>query len=298
MRSLPRIVFLAITAVLGGIVAAEDLTVVYLEGWVDVRSGGSWSEVTIGDTLESSATVRLDEDSLLELTGGGRELTLTEPGTYTLSNLLRNISARERVGYGTLLASKLKSAVRGRRDETEQSAVGGVRGDSLGEPELGWVEDDTAGLVSAGRKALEREEYDLARELFLEAYDYAYEPEAERRILFSLALTEDLRGARSSALSYLEGVEFAPGEELYDDYVLLRGKLLIDSFEYRHAVALLREYLSSPEDGSSESLQTAYFLLGIAYDGLGDPRSGRFLTKAFEIDPSSDVGRAAASLLP
>ena len=291
-------VFIGVIAGLSGALSAEDLTVEYLEGWVDVRSGGTWREVSIGDTVGPSAALRLEEDSLIELSRHNAELTLTGPGTYDVAKVLRGYSARERSGYEGLLAEKLRTILRGKRNEGEQTVVGGVRGDTVDDTELGWVEDDGGGYITAGREALGREEYELALQLFREAYDYVYGPEAEREVLFHLALTETFREDRASALSYLQDVSFASGDELYDDYALLKAKLLIDTFDYRGAADFLRGYIESFDAEPPEEAQTAYFLLGIAYNALDDSRASEAFSRAAEIDRTGDIGKAAASFLP
>jgi len=66
-------------------VVALDLDVEYVDGYLDVRDGEEWFELFVGDTVSDSDTIRLDEDSIAELSTRGTKLTVTKPGIYMVT---------------------------------------------------------------------------------------------------------------------------------------------------------------------------------------------------------------------
>ncbi len=68
-------VFLILFALLPSV--AQNVTIDYIDGYLDVMERGSWVEAYIGDTLSASDSVLLDEDSYAELSGRNLNLTLT-----------------------------------------------------------------------------------------------------------------------------------------------------------------------------------------------------------------------------
>ena len=55
-----------------------DLTIEYLEGYLDEKDGDEWLELFIGDEIPDTATTKLYEESIAELTAPGIKLTLTK----------------------------------------------------------------------------------------------------------------------------------------------------------------------------------------------------------------------------
>lgn len=279
-----------------GLVWSVDFSIDYAEGEVDVRRGNSWEEVYIGDVLSEKDTLRLSGYSVVEISFGREVLTLSNPGTYTLGSLTKDVSRRNEVGFSSLLSNKLQSTMTGSR-HMEQSAAGGVRGSQAVEnDQMTWMTSDTLDLIKAGREKFASGEYDTAADLFQEAYDYALDDEEEGKAAFYLAGSYDAQGKTGRAVMVLRGVGLSPDAEEYTDFTILKGKLLIETFAYAEAEKLLSGFDFS--SAAQEDAQLVYFLLGVASLGRDKTAPARnHLIKARDLNPSTETGKAAAEML-
>lgn len=181
----------------------QSLTVEYVDGYLDILDGGSWSEVYIGDTLTPEDTIRLDSDSFAELRGSGLSLTLTEAGTYRITDLLNANAEGAALGLGNMVAGKLAQLLQNEGPQT-QSAVGGVRAaEAEAEPKLDWMGSDTAELIEESRAAIAEGRLDSALKLLEEAYDLALDEQEETEALFYRGYVHALKGETADALEYL-----------------------------------------------------------------------------------------------
>lgn len=275
---------------------AEDFFVAYAEGEVTVREGNSWREVHIGDTLTEEDTIRLGKASVAELSSSRDLITLTREGTYPLEKMVKEADQRKKVGFGALLTGKLETVLKGTKHK-EQSVVGGVRGSEAVENEdMSWMTSDTTALIETGKEELAQGDVDAALSLFQEAYDYALDDQEMGMAAFYLAGCYDIKGEKEKALSLLEDVPIQPEYELYTDFHVLKGKLLIETFAYAEAEKLLAGFQFSRAD--EESSQLLYLLLGLSCLGQEKNSPARnYFTKARNIDPGSDTGKTAAELM-
>ena len=290
------VVFTALLFFLPWALWSVDFFVDYAEGAVDVRRGSGWEEVYIGDVLTDRDTLRLTGYSIVELSYGSETATLSKPGTYALGGLSKDISRRESVGFSSLLSGKVQTALKGSR-HMEQSAAGGVRGsEAVEKDQMSWMASDTLDLIEAGKEKFARGEIEAARGLFREALDYALDAAEEGKAAFYLAGCFDVQGSPGKALELLESADVGPAAEEYFDFLILKGKLLIESFAYPDAEDLLSG--ADLSTAPPETSQLVYFLLGIAC--LGQDKTGQardYLTRSRNIDASSDTGTAAAEML-
>ena len=181
-------------------VVALDLDVEYVDGYLDVRDGEEWFELFVGDTVSDSDTIRLDEDSIAELSTRGTKLTVTKPGIYMARSLLDASGEQRSFGLASVVSGKVASLFRDLEGES-QAAVMGVRG-AKSESNVQWMSGDTAELLDAGKGHLEESELDEALALFEEAYDFA-EIDEETEVLFSRLY--DLFHGKSQACGRLSG---------------------------------------------------------------------------------------------
>jgi tetratricopeptide (TPR) repeat protein len=279
-----------------GSLAAEELFVEYVEGFIDVRSGGSWQELYIGDSVSETDTVKLDDNSLAEFSGLSKTFTLTKPGTYEIRSLLTASRRKEQSGMGTLLSGKMQSMF-GPAGDLGPSTVGGVRASEAvsEENEFMWVESDVQELIISGKELLEQEEYGEALELFEEAYDYALDLEEEYASLFYQAYTQAILERPGAAMDVIADIDPAPEAEYYYDFYLLKGKLLIDFFAFEEAA----EFLTTFDEiyATPEQKQTLYLLTGYSYlEAELLDRAKEYLQGAVAIDPDSDTGKTASEL--
>jgi tetratricopeptide (TPR) repeat protein len=82
----------------------------------------------------------------------------------------------------------------------------------------------------------------------------------------------------------------------YGDYVLLKGQLLLEGQAYRAALELFDGFLQRFPD--HENSQPVYFLSAFCNEQIGrQTEAEAMLRKAYDLDPSSETGRKAASML-
>jgi tetratricopeptide (TPR) repeat protein len=271
---------------------AIDIWVDYIDGYLDVKDGGEWFELYIGDVITDSDTIRLDENSIVELSLPGNKLTLTRPGVYVVADLLKASGDQRSAGIASVIGSKIRTLVK--EPEQGQTAVMGVRG-AKSEDELEWMSGDTAELIETGKEYLAEGEYADAVGVFEEAYDFA-DPAEETEVLFYLGFSNAMMGELRLAVGALEYVEPDPTAEFFADLVLLKGQLLTETFAFEEAIEWLNRY--SPEIKDISALQMSLLLAGVNHKGLGNTALAREnLEEAVAIDASSDAGQAATDLL-
>ncbi len=285
------LVMFAITATL----SALDLSVDYVEGYVDIKDGSEWVALFIGDTISSESIIRLDEDSLAEISGPGVRLTLTKDGVYEVSKLVGARNEQSRIGLASIIGKKVSSVFEEKEDKG-QTAVMGVRG-AKSENELDWMMGDTAELLESGKGQLKNNELEEARATFEEAFDFA-EIDEENEVLFYLGYTSYLMGSAREALGYFNDMfDISPKAEFFPNLLLLKAQLLAETFAFEEAL----EWLDSNMDAvelAPDNRQTAYLIEGLSYKELENASGAReALQKAVSIDPSSEAGQAANRLI-
>jgi tetratricopeptide (TPR) repeat protein len=273
-------------------ISGTDVSIDYIDGYLDVKEGGEWYELYIGEVITDADTIRLDENSVAELSLPGTTLTLTRPGIYVIADLLEASGERRSTGLGSVIGNKLKSIVK--EPEQGQTAVMGVRG-SKSENKLEWMSGDTAELLEAGIDHLAEENYAEAVGVFEEAYEFADIAE-ETEVLFYLGLANAMMGQIRFAVEALENVDPDPASQIFTDLILLKGQLLHETFAYQEAVDWLETY--TPELQDDASTQMSLLLTGSSHKGLGNTDMARnALEAAVAIDASSDAGQAAQNLI-
>lgn len=269
-----------------------DVYIDYIDGFLDVNEDGEWFELYIGDVITDVDTIRLDENSIAELSLPGNKLTLTRPGVYVVADLVEASGEQRSLGIASVIGSKIKTLVQ--EPDQGQTAVMGVRG-SKSENELEWMSGDTAELLETGKEHLADGAYAEAVSVFEEAYDFA-DPSEETEVLFYLGYTNAMMGQLRLAVNALEYVEPDPSADYFADLILLKGQLLTETFAYEEAIEWLNEY--SPEINDNTAMQMSLLLRGVNYKGLGNTTMAReSLEEAVTMSASSDAGQAAQSLL-
>jgi len=271
---------------------AVDVSVDYVDGYLDIQEGGEWYELYMGDVITDADTIRLDENSIAELSLPGNKLTLTRPGVYVIADLLEASGEQRSLGIASVIGSKIRTLVK--EPEQNQTAVMGVRG-SKSEDELEWMSGDTAELLDTGKEYLADGDYANAVGVFEEAYDFA-DPSEETEVLFYLGYANALMGQLRLAVEALEFAEPDPSQEFFEDLVLLKGQLLTETFAYEEAIEWLDEY--TPEIDDPGTVQMSLLLTGVNQKGLGNTTMARrSLEQAVAIGASTDAGQAAQNLL-
>ena len=288
----PLLALSFLTIVLVSAVSAVDIYVDYLDGYLDIMDGGEWYELSIGDAIADTDTVRLDENSVAELSLPGTKLTLTRPGVYVVADLLEATGQRRSLGIASVIGSKIRTIVE--EPKQTQTAVMGVRG-SKSEDKLEWMTGDTSELIETGKKYLAEGAYADAAEIFEEAYDFADSSE-ESEALFYVGFTNAMMGEIRRAVEALDFVDPDPTADFFVDLVLLKGQLLTETFAYEEAIEWLETHSRQITDSSATQL--SLLLTGISYQGLGNTLLAKqSLEKVLAINAQNEAGRAAQSLI-
>jgi tetratricopeptide (TPR) repeat protein len=272
---------------------AQGLSVAYLEGEVQVRIGTAWSDLSIGDSVPTEATVRVLGTSSVELKGAGADFFLNRPGTYAVRDLLvarRQLSSR---GVTDVLANSLRYLTQG--PTTNQGTTAGARGANKSKSENdSWIENGAEVFLDAGKEFIRAGKFDKAIEQFNEALDSASDSEIPE-IQYYLAEAASLNGDVRGAWKEVAGLKPCASDNWTSDFVLLKAKLLEDTSAYSEAV----EWLSTNDlSQDAQRSQLYLFLLGLGYRGAGDEtKAQQALSRVVSISADSDIGKAATELL-
>jgi hypothetical protein len=291
MRQTVMIVLLIFIAAIP--LVAEDLLVEYVEGTLEVKDGSNWYELYIGDTVPEKSVIRLSGNGFAELSTRNVTVTLSDDGTYNAQSLLRSGQKIASWDIGGVVNSKLSKLLGpGQQGET---AVMGVRGAEADQSELTWVEEGEQ-FMEQGKKLLAEGLFDEAIVAFKEGADWALTDDERSEYLFYAAYAHSLKGDNALALIILEDMALASNSAIFTDYVLLKGKLLIENLAFADALDLFSEYLEHPDMG--ETTQVVYFLSAVCQQGLDNKsQAEKFLQDAIKINASSEYGRAAQRMM-
>jgi hypothetical protein len=286
---------------LAGAVAAsaQDLRVVYLEGLLEVESGGRWRATRLGDAVPGAANVRLSAGGLAELTAGELRVTLHQPGTYSVGALLRTSRQSLAWDLGRLLKSKLQALFRSSASDT--SGAMGARAREVEDEDAGWMDEEEDARKADDAAAREVESL-LAQGKAAEAAAAAGRglekagPASRPFLLFLLASARCLEGSNAAALQAMELAAVSKEAPYYAEYALLKARLLLEGQAYRDALALFDEVLQAAP--APATAQPAWFLSAFCGLQLGDrAEARRRLEKARDLDPGSELGIKAKEML-
>ena len=290
--------FFALTAVQ---LAAQEASVDYMEGTASQRIAASWSALSVGDTIPLDGSVKLEEHSLVQLKAGGATITLSQPGTYAIRKLLAARASLPAAGTAQALAFAFWRVVRGSKERLDEA--GGIRAEKMppGEGDVAPTgastpEDVTEqSSIEKGKWQINSGEYQDAIDSLLEAVEKS-SPGETSEARYYLATAYSLSGDTRRALGALSGAAPSGTEEWAPDFILLRAKLLVDTFAFADAAALLTKagpMLARDE----ERAPTYFFLLALAYRGTGDiARQSLCLDKVIALAAETDLGVTAAEL--
>jgi len=150
--------------------------------------------------------------------------------------------------------------------------------------------------LEQGKEFILAGDYEEAREVLQEGADYSFSDEEKAEYTFYIASTYALEGRNAPALLMLADMKTDSSAPFYSDYVLLKGKLLIEGLAYKKALLLFNEYLKNPDRG--ETTQLIYFLSALCNQRLENRQGAiRNLEAAYKINNTSEYGRAAKRMM-
>lgn len=288
---------LAILAFLAVGAFAQDFTVDYVDGYLEVRDG-AWYELYIGDPVSANDTVRLGDNSYAEISDGMVTIKLTRPGTYRIADLSSSARRTGGSGVGSLILTRV-GRLTGNEEQQQQTAVGGVRAsEAVNQNQPTWAGGESVDeLIKEGLGLLNAGEVQDAYWVFQEAYDYALDDDEYAKSAFYYGYGAALVGETSEAFELLEDVGPDPDTDYFADHVIVLGQLLVETFAFEDALDYLG-LLTNDSAQDKEARQQALLLAGLAYDGMGDTRQAR---TQFELSrdlvPGSETARVAVQLL-
>jgi len=270
-----------------------DYTVDYVYGTVEVKADDRWRPAEIGATVSPDSSLRVGPGSVAELTCGSMRITLGEEGTYIVSELINSSRQVSSWGIVQTVRGKIRNLFRGQPD-IESTAMG-VRAEEMTD-DLGfdWMDEEEE-AADQGKSLLEEQRYEEAVEYFEEALELASQ-RSRSLYLFYIGYAYAMAGRTGLSMRYLNEAEPSDLVAHYGDYVLLKGQLLLEGQAYQSALELFDPFLQRfPEH---ENSQTVYFLSAFCNKQLGRTAEAQaLLRKAYTLDPSSETGRRAESML-
>ena len=272
---------------------AEDLLIEYVEGTLEIKERAIWAELYIGDMIPENSLIRLSGNGFAELSTRAFTITLSNDGTYNTQSLLRSGQKIASWDIGSVVNSKLLKLIA--PGEQGQTAVMGVRGAAADEDQLTWVEEGGE-YLEKGKQLLVDGLFDEAIPVFKEGADWALTAEERYEYLFYAAYAHSLKGDNAVALIMLEDMQLGSEAVFFTDYVLLKGKLLIENLAFADALDLFSEYLKHPDMG--ETTQVVYFLSAVCHQGLDNTdQAQKYLQNSYKIDNNSEYGQAAKRMM-
>jgi hypothetical protein len=297
---------------------------------VSVQNGSAWGELCIGDSVSPSAAIRLDDEASAQLGGQGVEIVLTRPGIYQIHDIVVARKAFSSGGVGAAMASVFRKLVKG--TSVDKGNVGGVRCAALlvdGKDLIGSgrneeaIEQLSQALDSATGSGTAQLDMEAGRneEVGSATSDASAKIDSESarndeiikqlstsggpatssgvaQINYYLAYAYLEAGMLQKALKKTEGLRPGANDVWGKDFVLLRGRLLIECNSYLEAVAWLTtdEARALAQDESRAALYE--LLLGVAYYGAGDRENAKLaLQQVVDISQESDLGKSAQAML-
>jgi hypothetical protein len=294
--------FAALLALAGARLAAQAVTVDYLEGAASQRTSAEWAILSIGDTIPLDGSVKLEKHSLVQFKAAGAAITLSQPGTYVVRKLLAARASLRAAGAAEALALAFSRIAHGSRERLDEA--GGVRAEKMPpgegfdfEPIDAPTEESSVGqaYIDSGKQHIASGEYQDAIDSLLGAVGLIG-PGDTREARFYLATAYSLSGDTRLALGALSGDASEGTEEWAPDFILLRAKLLEDTFAFTEAADLLVK-MGGSLAADEERAPTYFFLLALAYRGNGDgARQNLCLDKVVSLAGETGLGVTAAQI--
>lgn len=278
---------------------AQQLSVSYVDGEAQVRSGSSWVALSIGDRVSAQVTLQLSDGSYVELKWADLRIVLSQKGTYVLQDILACSGALDSAGVRKAILATLSYLATGpaRNQGGAGGGARGVRGANEGKTEDSeWVTSKAQVFLDAGKQYFKSGQHQEAIEQFLLALDAATEEESPQ-VQYYLAYAYSLSGDTRAALKHAAGLQPNSADEWAADFIILKAKLLVDTNAFTQEIAWLTQN-GNDLSGDAQRAALYNFLLGVGYRGVGDISNEKIsLSKVVAISGESDLGSAAIQLL-
>ena len=288
-----RMIALLLVILVPAAVFSLDYRVDYVYGTVEVEADGRWQPAEIGATISGDSSLRIGPGAVAELSSGSMRITLGEAGTYLVSQLTNSSRQVSSWGIVQMVRGKIRNLFRG-QPEIESTAMGVRAGEMDDDIGFDWM-DEEEDAVEQGKSLLEEQRYEESIGYFEEALELA--DERSRSVyLFYMGYAYAMTGKTGLAMRYLNEIEPSHLMAHYGDYVLLKGQLLLEGQAYQAALELFDAFVQRYPD--HENSQSVYFLSAFCNNQIGrEAEAKELLRRAYDLDPSSETGRRAESML-
>jgi tetratricopeptide (TPR) repeat protein len=271
---------------------SQDFQLVFLDGSADIRSGGQWAPLQIGDTAPARSTIRVLPGAIAEFAGPGDTLLFSSPGTYQLEVAGRSGDAR--ISTASSIFNRLTRA--GGENDPGRSQAMGVRGSEAVEATaFTWVDEDSINFDEA-LEAFREEDYLLAIDILENEVDPIVLDD-QGAYWYYLAASYDSIGRMGPALQVLRNNQPESYSTVSGDFLFLKGRLALESRSYREAADALETFIEQESDPARKQL--AWYLLGYCRIELGEKAAGEMAVReAITINADSEITAFARNLLP
>jgi tetratricopeptide (TPR) repeat protein len=264
------------------------LSVSYFDGVVELRTAkGGWKALAIGDQVPPDGSVRISQSGSLELQRAKTRIAILKDGTYDMASLVKATDKAGIGGVGTAIAQKLQSLT---TEKPKSSAAGGVRGAEQGSASVMWVDasDETRAQIQT---LLDQKKFAAAvKELNQALRDSSEESTEKQEYSYLLGAAYYSLGQTARAYRTLLGITAQPESPWYARYIILKGQVLLDTLNFKDALAVLEPFIAEYPTG--DATQVAYLLTAYCKKGLGDIASARSaLDAGYKLNPSSDTAK-------
>jgi tetratricopeptide (TPR) repeat protein len=264
---------------------AQAFTVSYLDGTTEIQTAKGWKVLSIGDQVPADATVRLSQESSLELQRGKVKITLLKNGTYALPTLAKAADATT-AGVGGAIAQKLSGLV---TEKPKTSAAGGVRGADQSGGSVTWVDESDEARTQI-QSLLDSKKYADAVQVLDSAIADASTDADQAEFTYLLGVAYYGNGQTAKAYRALQKVDASADVEWYARFIILKAQVLVDSASFQDALDVLTPFITSYPTG--EATQVAWLLTGISQKGLQDtPSARKAFDTGYKLDPATDTAK-------
>lgn len=283
---------LVMVFLLGATLGAQTVTLSYADPGVQYLQGSSWKATTLGQTLESSAQLRVPKGALAIITLPGTSIQLKE-GLFKVGDLVAGAKPKDQ-GVIAGVGQKLKLLSSG--SDKAVTAVGGVRASEAANPStsLQWVEEDSPfDLVKNGESKLAAKDLENSRKEFSSAIKYAL-PAEQTQIRIAIADACVRQGFPALGMMAIQDYDPGAGSQAYPDWALAKASVLMESYQHASVLSWIDEPLA-------RTLATPYqqrlmVMKALANLALGNQAAyAATLDAAVALDPGSEVAKAATA---
>ena len=282
-----RYLFAAVFAlVLAAGIGAQAFSVSYLDGVAELQAAKVWKALSIGDKVPADGSVRISQNGSLELLRGKLKITILKDGVYDMAALAKANDKSGAGGIGSTISQKLASLT---TEKSKATQVGGVRGAAQGEGPVMWVDenDETRGRVQS---LLDDKKFADALKMLDKAIADATDDTDKAEFTYLMGVAYYGNGQTARAYHALEQISPDPDAAWYARYVILKSQVLVDTSNFKDALAILSPFIAAFPTG--EATQVAYLLTYYSQKGLGDQASARAALEAgYKLNPSTDTAK-------